>query len=81
MNLNVVGHPQVMINKIHAIMLSDRRTKLHDFVGTTGIIHDLILHEKLSKNIDKMVPRLQNKRNRFVDSLAGLALFHSLTVD
>jgi len=61
MNLNVV-HPHVIylvpieaatpeiIDKVHDIVFTDRRVKVHELVEATGISHGLvisILHEQL----------------------------------
>ncbi|XP_023217030.1 histone-lysine N-methyltransferase SETMAR-like [Centruroides sculpturatus] len=72
-----------MIDKIHDMVLSDRRIKVREIVEATGISQGTvfsILHEKLGvKKISaRWVPRLlsvENKRNRVVDSEAILALF------
>ena len=76
-----------MINKIHDMVLSDRRIKVREIVEATGISQDTvfsILHEKLSvKKISaRWVPRLlseENKRNRVVDSEAILAFLRRNT--
>ena len=70
-----------IINKIHDMVLSDRRIKVREIVEATGISQDTvfsILHQKLCvKKISTMwVPRVlseENKRNRVVDSEAILA--------
>ena len=72
-----------MIDKIHYMVLSDRRIKVREIVETTGISQGTvfsILHEKLSvkKILARRVPRLlseENKRNRVVDSEAVFTLF------
>ncbi|XP_067131309.1 histone-lysine N-methyltransferase SETMAR-like [Centruroides vittatus] len=72
-----------MIDKIHHMILSDQRIKVHEIVEATGISQGTvfsILHKKLGvKKISaRWVPRLlsvENKRNRVVDSEAVLALF------
>ncbi|XP_067135376.1 histone-lysine N-methyltransferase SETMAR-like [Centruroides vittatus] len=72
-----------MIDKIHDMILSDRRIKVREIVEATGISQGTIfsiLHEKLGvKKISaRWVPRLlsvENKRNHVVDSEAILALF------
>jgi len=84
-------HPQKMdvqwtipeiTDKIHDMILSDRRIKVREIVKATGISHTAfsILHEKLDvKKISaRWVLRLlsvENKHNRVVDSEAVLALF------
>ena len=72
-----------MIDKIHDMVLSDRRIKVRKIVKATGIsqgIVFLILHEKLGvKKISaKWVPRFlldENKHNCVVNFEAILALF------
>jgi len=72
-----------MINKIHDMVLSDRRIKVRKIVEATGISQGTvfsILHEKLGvKKISaRWVSRLlsaENKRDRVIDSEAVLALF------
>lgn len=72
-----------MIDKIHDMVLSDRRIKVREIVEATGISKGTvgsILHEKLGmKKISaRWVPRLltlENKRNRVVDSQIILELF------
>ena len=72
-----------MIDKIHDMVLSDRRIKVREIVEATGISQGTVfsvLHEKLGveKISARWVPRLlseENKRNRVVDSDAVLALF------
>ncbi|KRT82814.1 hypothetical protein AMK59_4569 [Oryctes borbonicus] len=72
-----------MIDKIHPMVLNDRRIKVREIPEATGIsqgIASSILHEKLGveKISVKWVPRLpsmKNKRNRVVDSEAVSTLF------
>ena len=72
-----------MIDKIHDMVLSDRRIKVREIVEATGISQGtvfLLSHEKLGvKKISaRWVLRLiseENKRNRVVDSEDILALF------
>ncbi|XP_011148888.2 putative uncharacterized protein FLJ37770 [Harpegnathos saltator] len=72
-----------MIDKIHDMVLNDRRIKVREIVEATGISQGTvfsILHEKLGvKKISvRWMPHLlsvKNKRNRVVDSEAILALF------
>ena len=75
-----------MIDKIHDMVLSDRRIKVCEIVEATGICICMqgtlfaISHEKLGvrKISAGWVLRLlseENKRNRVVDSKAILALF------
>ena len=72
-----------MIDKIHDIVLSDRRIKVREIVEAIDISQGTvfsILHEKLGvKKISaRWVPRLlseENKWNRAVDCEAILALF------
>lgn len=72
-----------MIDKIHDMVLNDRRIKVREIVEATGVSQGTvfsILHEKLGvkKVSARWVPRLlseENKRNRVVDSKAVLALY------
>ena len=71
-----------MIDKIHDMVLSDRRIKVREIVEATGISQVTvfsILHEKLDvKQIwARWVSLLlsENKRNRLTDSVTILALF------
>ena len=69
-----------MIDKIHDMVLNDRRVKLREIVEATGVSKGTvisILHEKLDmkKLSARWVPRLltaENKRNRVVTSKALL---------
>lgn len=69
-----------MINKIHDMVLSDRRIKLREIVEETGVSKGTvisILHDKLGmkKMCARWVPHLlsaDNKRNRVVSSMALL---------
>jgi len=71
-----------MVNKIHDMVLADRRLKLSEIVEITGISKGSvvsILHDKLcmKKISARWVPRLltiENKRNRVNASTAVLAL-------
>ena len=72
-----------MVDKIHNMVLSDRRVKVRKIVKATGISQGTvfsILHEKLGVNkiSARWVPDLlskENKRDRVLDSEAILALF------
>ncbi|GBM69167.1 hypothetical protein AVEN_91751-1 [Araneus ventricosus] len=72
-----------MIDKIHDIVLSDRRIKVCEIAEATGISQVTmlsILHEKLGvkKVSARWVPRLlsmENKRNCVINSEAALELF------
>ena len=72
-----------MMDKIHYMVLSDRRIKMRKIVEATGISQGTvssISHEKLgvTKISARWVPRLlldENKRNTVVDSDAILAFF------
>ena len=72
-----------MIDKIHDVVLSDQRIKVHEIVEATGRSLGTmfsIFHEKLGvkKISTRWVPRLlleKNERNRVVDSDAISALF------
>lgn len=80
---------QEMIDKIHDIVLSDRRVKVREIEKATGISHGAvvsILSEKLhmKKLSARWVPHLltvDNKRNRVIDSMTGLALFRRNSKD
>ena len=71
-----------MIDKIHNVLLSDRRIKVNKIVEVTSISKGTVfsnLHEKfgVKKILSKWVRRLlseENKRNRVVNSEAILAL-------
>ena len=70
-----------IIDRIHDMVLSDRRIKKHEIFEATGISQGTvfsILHEKLGvkKILARSVPRLlsENKHNRVVDSEDILAL-------
>ena len=73
-----------MIDKIHDMVLKDRRIKVRETAEATGMSQGTvfsILHEKLGvkRILESWVPRLlagENKRNRVGDSKAILALFH-----
>ena len=72
-----------IIEKVHDMILNDRRVKEREIVEAIGISHGrviTILHEKLSieKLLTRGVPRLlttEHKRKRVTDSMAGSALF------
>ncbi|GBN15894.1 Histone-lysine N-methyltransferase SETMAR [Araneus ventricosus] len=72
-----------MIDKIHDMVLSDRRIKVREIGEARGISQGTvfsILHEKLGvkKISERRVPCLllmENKRNRVINSDAGLVLF------
>lgn len=82
-----VSTPEI-IDKIHDLILSDRRIKVRELVEATGISQGTvvsILHEKLSvKKFRRDMPRLlseENKRNHVVDSEVMLALYHRNPVE
>jgi len=82
------GHPieaamLEIIDKVHDIVLTDRRVKVRELVEATGISHGTvisILHEQLGmiKLLARWVPRLltvDHKRNRVMISKQCLEMF------
>lgn len=78
-----------MVDKVHDLVLADRRVKLREIVETTGISYERvqnIVHEHLGmrKLSARWVPRLltmDNKRNRVTTSKECLALLNRNPTD
>ena len=72
-----------IIEKVHDMILNDRRVKVREIVKAIGISYDMVItisHKKLSikKLLTRWVPRLltdENERKCVSDSMAGLELF------
>ena len=69
-----------MIDKIHDMILSDRRIKVREIVEATGISQGTvssILHEKLDVKtiLERWLQRLLSEENKQFNALAILALF------